>query len=198
MLVRYLADNEEPVQKMSSSYQIFGCSLAGFGIDDHEQSPPRTASGYRYNNSQNEYKRRAGPYDLEDQICFVQGKLADLVDDNIGKADQGLSTALRQKVILIGHSGGSYIAMEILRRHREAESKINSSQSIRLGFDIVGGIMLFPTVLDIGASPSGRKLTVQLHSILHFKLPDSHLGYSRSSYGLSLDWPLLQVPSLDA
>lgn len=75
---------------------------------------------------------------LEEQIVFVQGLLNDFMTE-------------RQKVILIGHSVGAYIAMELLRRHRQQSSA---------DFDIIGGIMLFPTVVDIAKSASGQKLTV--------------------------------------
>lgn len=63
----------------------------------------------------------------------------------------------RPRVILMGHSVGTYIAMEVLRRHRENQTTTAAGDS---GFDIVGGIMLFPTVMDIANSPAGQKLTV--------------------------------------
>lgn len=69
----------------------------------------------------------------------------------------------RQKVILIGHSVGAYMAMEILNRHRDQS------------FDIIGGIMLFPTLMDIAASPSGQKLSVC--SILPLKDPELTLQF---------------------
>lgn len=58
------------------------------------------------------------------------------------------------------------MAMEILRRHREAAAE--SSQSA--DFDIIGGIMLFPTVMDIAASPSGQKLTTLLAIMPHLAI----------------------------
>ncbi|KAK5662704.1 hypothetical protein OQA88_8620 [Cercophora sp. LCS_1] len=54
------------------------------------------------------------------------------------------------RVVLVGHSVGSYILMEILRRHTEGFSP---------GIDIVGGIMLFPTLTHIGKSPAGWVLS---------------------------------------
>ena len=79
-------------------------------------------------------------YSVEEQIVFVQRSL-----DSFMAHDEK-----KKKVILIGHSVGAYIAMELLRRHRERCSD----------FDVVGGIMLFPTVVDIAKSAAGRKLTV--------------------------------------
>ncbi|KAJ5619199.1 hypothetical protein N7510_003183 [Penicillium lagena] len=108
-------------------------------------------------------------YGLEDQIHFVHGKLHTLVTANSKTtlsqtrgADAAIATATappRQKVILIGHSVGAYIAMEILRRHRETAGSKSAE------FDIIGGVMLFPTVMDIAASPSGQKLTTLLSFI---------------------------------
>ncbi|KAJ5360364.1 Protein of unknown function DUF2305 [Penicillium concentricum] len=145
LLSKYLDEPKDQHSPSLPSFQIYGCSLSGFEIDEHQPSP-----------SQN----NGIDLDLEDQICFVQGKLAALVGDEAngnGKYKNTLNAGTRQKVILIGHSVGAYIAMEILRRHRE--------ESPESGFDIVGGAMLFPTVKDIAASPSGQKLTTLLSII---------------------------------
>ena len=141
LLSKYL-DEKEVNSPGLPSFQIYGSSLGGFEIEEHQPSP----SG---NNGVD--------LDLEGQICFVQGKLAALMgDQSKGKSNSNskgtVNTGTRQKVILIGHSVGAYIAMEILRRHREASPEST--------FDIIGGAMLFPTVKDIAASPSGQKLTV--------------------------------------
>ncbi|KAJ5282269.1 hypothetical protein N7505_000249 [Penicillium chrysogenum] len=138
LLSNYLDEEKEENLPSPPSFQIYGCSLGGFEIDERQPSPS--------NNSID--------LDLEDQICFVQGKLATLMGDE-GNGNGNAGT--RQKVILVGHSVGAYIAMEILRRHHE--SKPESA------FDIIGGAMLFPTVKDIAASPSGQKLTTLLSII---------------------------------
>ncbi|KAJ6185917.1 hypothetical protein N7519_007218 [Penicillium mononematosum] len=130
LLSKYLDEEKEENLPSRPSFQIYGCSLGGFEIDEHKPSPSNNGIDL----------------DLEDQICFVQGKLATL-----------MGTKATQKVILIGHSVGAYIAMEILRRHRES----NPGSA----FDIIGGAMLFPTVKDIAASPSGQKLTTLLSII---------------------------------
>jgi len=49
-------------------------------------------------------------------------------------------------VIVMGHSVGSYIGLELVQRHRRRlESGVKEVR-------IVGGICLFPTVVDIGES----------------------------------------------
>ncbi|KAJ5146026.1 uncharacterized protein N7515_000590 [Penicillium bovifimosum] len=132
---------DEAKEKTSNvSFQIYGCSLGGFEITDESSRPPSSTNGI--------------DLDLEDQIRFVQGKLSALMQDN---SNHQAGIDKRQKVILIGHSVGAYIAMEILRRHREASPESD--------FDIIGGAMLFPTVQDIAASPSGQKLTTLLSII---------------------------------
>ncbi|KGO77942.1 Protein of unknown function DUF2305 [Penicillium italicum] len=145
LLGKYLDESREEHSTSLSSFQIYGCSLGGFEIDEYQ---PSTSPN------------NAIDLSLEDQICFAQGKLAALMGDEGNSNGNGKDTVdpgTRQKVILIGHSVGAYIAMEILRRHREA--------SPESAFDIVGGAMLFPTVKDIAASPSGRKLTTLLSII---------------------------------
>ncbi|CAI7667411.1 unnamed protein product [Penicillium viridicatum] len=136
LLAKHLDEPKEEHLTSLPSFQIYGCSLRGFEINEPQPSQNKVID-----------------LDLEGQICFVQGKLATLMGDEAN----GNGKATRQKVILIGHSVGAYIAMEILRRHREA--------SPESAFDIVGGAMLFPTVKDIAASPSGQKLTTLLSII---------------------------------
>lgn len=146
-------------------YQVYGCSLGGFEVDDSdEQEAPRSASTAESCQPAdlNGSGRESRLYDLEDQIRFVQGKLSALVD---GNASAGQEPKTSRKVILVGHSVGAYIAMEVLRRHRENQSSQRPDQPSKIGsaeLDIIGGVMLFPTVVDIALSPSGRKLTVRL------------------------------------
>ncbi|KAG0156004.1 hypothetical protein PDIDSM_3180 [Penicillium digitatum] len=184
LLSKYLDEAREGHSKCLPPSKIYGCSLGGFEIDEQRLSTSPDTSIV---------------LDLEDQIRFVQGKLAALMgDEGNGNGKDTVDAETRQKVILIGHSVGAYIAMEILRRHREANPKS--------AFDIVGGAMLFPTVKDIAASPSGQKLTTLLSMIprlavvvsffariLTFLLPESLL---RSVVRLVMDDP--PVHALDA
>ncbi|KAL4737884.1 hypothetical protein BDV11DRAFT_146461 [Aspergillus similis] len=139
---------------------IVGHSLAGFELETGAV--------------QNEDGRQI--YDLEEQICFVQRRLRGnmrrlCADPTVSTHHHDLDPAAtdtgipRPKVILIGHSVGTYIAMEILRRHRERQNTPSDDGDVEVDFEIAGGIMLFPTVLDIAKSPSGRKLTFLLRII---------------------------------
>lgn len=86
------------------------------------------------------------PVDLQQTILAVEADLLSFAE-----------TRSPTQVILVGHSMGSYILMEILRRHTEGFSP---------GIDIVGGIMLFPTLTHIAKSPAGWLLRVSYLSLV--------------------------------
>lgn len=54
------------------------------------------------------------------------------------------------KVILMGHSVGAYILLEIICRHKETVDT-----GLAEDFDLIGGILLFPTIVNIAKSPMG-------------------------------------------
>ncbi|KAL2851749.1 hypothetical protein BJX68DRAFT_66501 [Aspergillus pseudodeflectus] len=144
--------NSESEKGGKNSVHILGHSLAGFELESSTRSKKDgignvDGDGDHY-------------FSLEEQICFVQRRLSGHMAD-LWKTSTSSMTKSRPKVILIGHSVGTYMAMEILRRHRETRSEKSEQQN----FDIVGGILLFPTVKDIAASPSGKKLTFLLRLI---------------------------------
>ncbi|KAI5285211.1 hypothetical protein KEM54_000746 [Ascosphaera aggregata] len=157
-----------PADSHPESYIIYGTSLAGFGGENIERFGdsaeehhfrPRSGEG-------NEY------YDLQEQIDFVEGNLRSLVKQ--WKANQKDPTR-KPEVIIIGHSVGGYIAMELLRRHRERENP---------NMNIIGEILLFPTVVDIAKSPSGVKFSVRL-IFRQVRRPFSH--------SLNVTWRLLTI-----
>ena len=127
------------------AYQIYGCSLGGFEIDENPSSNNPNLQETQTRSKESKL------YDLEDQVRFVHQRL------DIVMSESGSNAPPNRKVLLIGHSVGAYIAMEVIRRHRESD----------VSFDIVGGVMLFPTVMDIAASPSGQKLTVWITPLLY-------------------------------
>ena len=143
-----LAQNlAEPSAQSKTAYQIYGCSLGGFEVDEKT-----SLDGSRYQGSKDETGGEPELHDLEDQIRFVHQRLTAVMGESNASDASDLSVPRKRKVVLIGHSVGAYIAMEVVKRHREAGEVSD--------FDIVGGVMLFPTVMDIAASPSGQKLTV--------------------------------------
>ncbi|KAJ5381846.1 uncharacterized protein N7496_004274 [Penicillium cataractarum] len=168
LLGEYLANSgdrsstQHVLKKTDSSIQIYGCSLGGFEVQSQNASPTMT-TGDAYPD------RRSTLYDLEDQIVFVHDKLNTLMSQNASSANDPSESSARRKVILIGHSVGAYIAMEVLRRHREV-NPVQADNGYTVDFDIIGGVMLFPTVKDIAHSPSGQKLTTLLSFIPHLAL----------------------------
>lgn len=116
--------------KSSNHFHIHGKSLAGF---------------------EEEVTNRSSPYSLEDQITT---SLTSLQAQRIPSGPhQGQPYA---SVVLIGHSVGSYILLELIQRLRKNSSFVN----------IRAGILLFPTVTHIAKSPSGVKISTL------FRIPD--------------------------
>ncbi|KAL8696801.1 MAG: hypothetical protein Q9224_002608 [Gallowayella concinna] len=105
----------------SAHYHVCGYSLAGFETTE-------------------QHHELAG---LERQINYVDQLLYDQVDE------MRHLTGRTPKVILMGHSVGAYILLEIIRGHRK---RIEEGAK---DFDLIGGILLFPTITHIARSPSG-------------------------------------------
>ncbi|KAL8847363.1 MAG: hypothetical protein Q9221_007591 [Calogaya cf. arnoldii] len=105
----------------SANFHIYGHSLAGFETTE-------------------QHHELAG---LEKQIEFVDDLLYEQVDEVRHHAGR------TPKVILMGHSVGAYILLEVIRRHR---TRIERGAK---DFDLIGGILLFPTITHIAQSPSG-------------------------------------------
>jgi hypothetical protein len=137
-----------------TAYDIYGRNLLGFHDDDHEPFGPGNE-----------------PFDLEGQ---VEGIWADVA---ARKTDAGKPYDF---VILMGHSVGAYIAVEVFHRQ---------SKSPKPDLHLQNGFLLFPTLTWIQKSPSGRRvmpiqflptLEVNLHRIakvLLFFLSTSTLQY---------------------
>ena len=112
----------------SANFHICGHSLAGFETTD-------------------QLHQLAG---LETQIEYVDDLLYEKVDEVRDRTRQ------TPKVLLMGHSVGAYILLEIIRRHRR---RIEGGAK---DFDLIGGILLFPTITHIARSPSGMVASVLL------------------------------------
>lgn len=127
-------------------------------------------------------------FDLNQQIRFVERKLRKCVQQwqqyhcgvrckktkNIDISKSTNASRPRPKVIIVGHSVGAYIAMEVLRRHRERlqlreylseDDDGGGDDGVRvkgmIDMDITGEVLLFPTIVDIAKSSAGATLTVR-------------------------------------
>lgn len=132
-------------------FYIYGYSLLGF----------ETAGGHT--------AKTGELVGLQDQIDYIEGLLYDTVEKIRAAAGRP------PKVIIMGHSVGAYILLEIVRNHRK---KIQSPDE---DFDLIGGILLFPTIADIAQSPSGVVVSVRNKS--HFSHQKGELSDSRESSG---------------
>lgn len=79
-------------------FQVYGRSLSGFEMSSSE------IKTHKY--------RKTPPYGLQDQIRHAEDDVVELVEE---VKDQGGKDV---RVILVGHSVGSYIGLEIVRRLR--------------------------------------------------------------------------------
>lgn len=173
-LLRGLLDKAQTASA-TTSYDIYGRNLLGF--DDNEHEP---------------YSETNLPYDLEGQI---EGIWADVAQRN-ARDDKPYD-----KVILMGHSVGSYIAVEIMHRHQQNPSKTPD-------LNLCHGFLLFPTLTYIARSPQGRKamwafqvpyLEVNAHSLAQWILGcfskerltwivSKITGFDESAVTTTVDW----------
>jgi hypothetical protein len=127
-------------------FEIYGRSLGGFEI----------GSGAKQGVDKRR-RRKKHLYNLEDQIDFVEAGLVEC-SAQLARGAEGN----KPKVIIIGHSVGAYILMEIIRRHRlRLEQQSDIGAKLNNEPDILGGVCLFPTVVHIGRSKKGRVLSVR-------------------------------------
>lgn len=124
----------EPYAKRNARFHICGQSYRGFEVSPYSKGP-------------------TGPFGLKDQIEYQEDLLLHHV------RSQYVSRGRTPKVILIGHSVGAYILLEMIQRHWVAVAEKDVED-----FDLIGGILLFPTIADIAKSPLGRiaKLVLRL------------------------------------
>ena len=117
----------------SSQFHIYGHSHKGFETTQNgkEFKPPRY------------------PLGLEQQIKEQELLLYDRIRSHRSRTGQ------TPKVILMGHSVGCYMLLELVQHHR---GKIEEGEE---DFDLIGGILLFPTITDIAKSPLGMVFGVR-------------------------------------
>ena len=141
----------------SANFYICGYSFAGFETspagDEKASKPP--------------VGLRAQIHDTEDHLYSY------VVSHRRSHAANGKSL----KVILMGHSVGAYILLELIQDHKR---KVDSGNE---DFDLIGGILLFPTITHIAKSPSGMvaSVSITLKSISYQSHPFIYTGSYRLS-----------------
>lgn len=140
------------------SFTVFGRSLQGFQLSE---------------------RPTGGVLDLEGQIRSVQDSLH-YVTSWVGsrhrktaKEDARHDGLGPVKVVLIGHSVGTYILLELIQRAKKknetlldkrfygAERTQEADEIVTYLPDFIGGICLFPTITHLADSPTGRKVAVR-------------------------------------
>jgi pimeloyl-ACP methyl ester carboxylesterase len=137
-------------QKKGVVYSICGSSLVGFEIPED-------------NVSTGDKKRAWSKLGVKSEPPFNLGAVIDAAEKNIL-----LGCGQDDRVIIVGHSVGAYIALEIIQRHRKRLESVGKA-TLEGEPRIVGGICLFPTVTHIGESPRGKILTVSISFLCHFQ-----------------------------
>lgn len=95
------------------------------------------------------------PVDIDGQIRFAESTLASYVEDFIGPRD--LKNDVR--VILVGHSLGAFLSMEMLQRFRNVLRK--DGQSSRR-YRLTAAIGVFPGLVHLVQGTMPQKLAVRL------------------------------------
>ncbi|PSR87113.1 hypothetical protein BD289DRAFT_432903 [Coniella lustricola] len=155
--LRQLLDHIEVRRKHAVTFHIYGRNLAGF--DDADHPAP-------FNTTTNR------PFDVEAQIQYsmkhlvaIASKVPRLSTDDTdvaAAAEQSLiptATPTAQdkpfnEVILIGHSLGTYLALEIFHRHLHDPAGITSTIALK------SGILLFATIAHLAKSRKGVQLNL--------------------------------------
>jgi pimeloyl-ACP methyl ester carboxylesterase len=147
-------------------------------------------------------------YTLREQIELTYARLEALVArlrlqlrrDNYGLDDESESELEPVQVVLMGHSVGTYIALELVRLWHERELQHPAFEMERgrereeqgPSWKISSCILLTPTIVDLHMSPSGKIATPLLTSIpvLSAYLPDMAHGLLHSVLirGLPSKW----------
>lgn len=142
-------------------YTVYGASLGGMGVQSEDES---YKTDNRHNNSGDDDNDGTKIWTLAEQIQRADARLKTVALAN------GCNEA-----VVIGHSLGAYMAMELLKRDRQKKQELEKGEGDhpsgkngnRARVAITGGILLFPAVMELRGSPSGRKLNVSMHARLH-------------------------------
>lgn len=138
---------------------------SGFHICGHSHK------GFELTQDGEEFETPRSPLGLDQQIKAQERLLYKHINFHRER------TRSNPKVILMGHSVGCYMLLEIIKEHRKIVE--DGEQD----FDLIGGILLFPTIMHIAKSPLGMVFGVRtLKSLSSLQL------------NLALNQKILQIP----
>jgi pimeloyl-ACP methyl ester carboxylesterase len=143
------------------AFEVHGRSQGGFEVGG-------LAGQQRHRQRQwRRRRRRRRDYSLREQVEHVEASVLDAAD--AAARDGGPEP----RVVLIGHSVGGYILMELVRRYRQRLR--DGKEGGWVGPRIVAGICLFPTIMQITDSKKGVSFKVSCAGSLVCCLSD-HTG----------------------
>ena len=159
----------------TSSSQISQCTIAGFSLGGFDISPSAPSKEIaKIQHPDGSSLVDGSIYSLKDQIDLTHGRVKALVETLNQQAQVSSSvaapastaqskiktnTSRSYQVILIGHSVGAYIALEVVRRLHDEHNTTHLHRDKTLPYTILGAILLTPTVIDIAKSRQGRIVT---------------------------------------
>jgi pimeloyl-ACP methyl ester carboxylesterase len=167
--------------QLHTAYDIYGRNLLGFCDDEHEPFGPSNP-----------------PWDVDGQVA---GMYKDVASRRVSIEDGTGNDKPYDFVILMGHSIGAYICVEIFHRHMQDPSRA-PHLNLRHGF------LLFPTIASLALSQSGVRMnylrslpTMETHFITYAKallglFPQSTLqwiienimGFSTHGAAVTAEW----------
>jgi pimeloyl-ACP methyl ester carboxylesterase len=92
------------------------------------------------------------PASLQDQIGYAEKLIRRALKKHVEADDHG-EHKQRPKVILVAHSAGTYMALEILRRYTEGHNALSD-------VTIVGTVLICPAITDAAESRNGSVANV--------------------------------------
>ncbi|KAH8700572.1 hypothetical protein BGW36DRAFT_415591 [Talaromyces proteolyticus] len=120
-----------------------------------------------------------GLHSITEQTDLALEKLRQYIADQGEEEAKEQSTQIneRPKVILLGHSFGTFVTTEMIKRI--------SSERFREKYEIIGNVLLFPPIPDLEKSPRGTRVA----SLARWKyLPNVCSFLARAVYSLPLVW----------
>jgi len=166
---------------------VAGFSLAGFEVG----VTPDGGRGEGYEDeilgllypSAGDGHHHKGMYGLKEQLDLtlqrIEGLVRRLREDYDGVVEGQRPT----KVILVGHSLGTYISLELVRLWHERYGALSPAET---EWEVSAAILLTPTIIDLAKSPSGR-LAAPVLGNLPF-VPDLGQTLARGLSALPSSW----------
>ena len=157
----YLSKTLDP-DRAKTVYHVVGNNLGGFKIQSKAALDDNIPLDLR-----NDNVRERAPLGLRNQIADVNANLHQTIAKiENGRCEDAYADGKKffsvLPVILVGHSVGAYILMETLAWKQRTAKERTAPFHWYDDFEILGGVCLFPTIVDLAKSPKGRLMSVSL------------------------------------